>query len=306
MTASALVVTGATGRIGGQVASALQSAGIDQRLLVRDPARLPEGLRELPTSVAGYGDGEAVWDALRGARTVLMVSAAESRDRVEQHATFVDAAAAAGVEHIVYTSFAGASPEATFLLARDHAATEARIEGSGMRYTFLRDNLYLDLVPHIAGDDGVIRGPAGQGRVAAVAQADVAAVAAAVLSELGPHVNAGYQITGPQALSLGDAAEIIRGVTGRDITYEEESVEQAYASRAGARCGSVAAGRLGQHLHRDRGRRAGDSVRRGGEDPRATAADAGGGAEPWLTSRQPTSPPCSKPSGSSSSPSWPD
>ncbi|MGI8986805.1 MAG: SDR family oxidoreductase [Nocardioidaceae bacterium] len=233
MTASALVVTGATGRIGGQVASALQSAGIDQRLLVRDPGRLPEGLRELPTSVASYGDGEAVWEALRGARTVLMVSAAEAPDRVEQHVTFVDAATAAGVEHIVYTSFAGASPEATFLLARDHASTEARIEESGMRYTFLRDNLYLDLVPHIAGVDGVIRGPAGQGRVAAVAQADVAAVATAVLSDLGPHANAGYEITGPQALSLGEAAAIIRDVTGRDVTYEEESVEQAYASRAG-------------------------------------------------------------------------
>jgi len=233
MTASALVVTGATGRIGGQVASALQSAGIDQRLLVRDPGRLPEGLRELPTSVASYGDGEAVWEALRGARTVLMVSAAEAPDRVEQHVTFVDAATAAGVKHIVYTSFAGASPEATFLLARDHASTEARIEESGMRYTFLRDNLYLDLVPHIAGVDGVIRGPAGQGRVAAVAQADVAAVATAVLSDLGPHANAGYEITGPQALSLGEAAAIIRDVTGRDVTYEEESVEQAYASRAG-------------------------------------------------------------------------
>ncbi|CAN5200366.1 SDR family oxidoreductase [soil metagenome] len=233
MTASALVVTGATGRIGGQVASALQSAGIDQRLLVRDPGRLPEGLRELPTSVASYGDGEAVWEALRGARTVLMVSAAEAPDRVEQHVTFVDAATAAGVKHIVYTSFAGASPEATFLLARDHASTEARIEESGMRHTFLRDNLYLDLVPHIAGVDGVIRGPAGQGRVAAVAQAHFPASATAVLSDLGPHANAGYEITGPQALSLGEAAAIIRDVTGRDVTYEEESVEQAYASRAG-------------------------------------------------------------------------
>jgi uncharacterized protein YbjT (DUF2867 family) len=54
-----------------------------------------------------------------------------------------------------------------------------------------------------------------------------------VLSDLGPHANAGYEITGPQALSLGEAAAIIRDVTGRDVTYEEESVEQAYASRAG-------------------------------------------------------------------------
>lgn len=237
MTASALVVTGATGHIGGQVASALQSTGIDQRLLVRDPGRLPERLRGLPTAVADYGDGEAVWEALRGARTVLMVSAAEAPDRLEQHLTFVDAATAAGVEHVVYTSFASASPEATFLLARDHAATEARIELSGMRHTFLRDNLYLDCLPLIAGEDGVIRGPAGQGRVAAVARADVSAVATAVLSDLGPHVNATYDLTGPQALSLDEAAATVREVTGRDVSYLNESVEQAYASRSGSGAG---------------------------------------------------------------------
>ncbi|MDQ3629246.1 MAG: SDR family oxidoreductase [Actinomycetota bacterium] len=233
MTASALVVTGATGRIGGLVASSLQSAGIDQRLLVRDPGRLPERLRELPTSIATYGDGEAVHEALRGARIVLMVSAAESADRLEHHLTFVDAATAAGVEHIVYTSFAGASPAATFLLARDHAATEQRIEASGMRHTFLRDNLYLDYLPLLAGADGVVRGPAGRGRVAAVAQCDVSAVAAAVLSDLGPHVNATYDLTGPQALTLDEAAATVREVTGRDVTYHHESIEEAYASRAG-------------------------------------------------------------------------
>lgn len=233
MTAAALVVTGATGRIGGLVASSLQSAGIDQRLLVRDPDRLPERLRKLPTSVATYGDAEAVRAALRGARVVFMVSAAESADRLEHHLTFVDTAAAAGVEHIVYTSFAGASPESTFLLARDHAATEAGIERSGMRHTILRDNLYLDVLPLLAGADNVIRGPAGQERVAAVAQADVGAVAAAVLSDLGPHVNATYDLTGAQALTLDEAAAIIRDVTGREVTYQQESTDEAYASRAG-------------------------------------------------------------------------
>jgi len=232
MTASALVVTGATGRVGGPVAATLQSAGIDQRLLVRDPARLPARLQELSTEVASYGHYEAVRQALRGARVVLMVSATEAVDRLEQHRTFVDAAATAGVEHLVYTSFVGASPESTFLLGRDHASTEAHIEASGMRHTFLRDNLYLDFLPLLAGQDGVIRGPAGRGRVAAVAQEDVASVASAVLSDLGPHVNAAYELTGPQALTLDEAAATIREVTGREVTYHDERVDEAYASRA--------------------------------------------------------------------------
>ena len=103
-----------------------------------------------------------------------MVSAAESEDRVDEHRTFVDAAAAAGVRHLVYISFFGAAPDATFLLARDHHVTEQHIEHSGMTWTFLRDNLYADFFPLLAGDDGVhpragrrrpgLRGGAGRHR----------------------------------------------------------------------------------------------------------------------------------------------
>jgi NAD(P)H dehydrogenase (quinone) len=69
-------------------------------------------------------------------------------------------------------------PTATFTLARDHWHTEQHIRASGMAYTFLRDNVYADLFRYLAGDDGVLRGPAGQGRVAGVAQDDIADVAA--------------------------------------------------------------------------------------------------------------------------------
>ena len=99
-----------------------------------------------------------------------MVSASESADRVAQHVAFIDAAARAGVGHVVYISFFGAAPDATFTLARDHYATEEHLRASGMDFTFLRDNLYADFLPALVGDDGVIRGPAGRGRVAAVAQ----------------------------------------------------------------------------------------------------------------------------------------
>jgi uncharacterized protein YbjT (DUF2867 family) len=95
-----------------------------------------------------------------------MVSAAETPHRVAEHRTFVQAAADAGVEHLVYISFFGAAPTATFTLARDNWDTEQHIKASGMAYTFLRDNVYADLFLYLAGDDGVLRGPAWQGRVA--------------------------------------------------------------------------------------------------------------------------------------------
>lgn len=228
-----LVVTGSTGNVGGRVARSLHEAGAPLRLLVRDPSRAPRLEGADVVGFPGYGDGDAVREALRGAEVVLMVSGEESEDRLRQHLAFVDAAAEAGVRHVVYTSFYGASPTCTFLLGRDHAATEARILERGLGATFLRDNLYADVLPHLAGDDGVLRGPAGSGRLSAVAVDDVAAVATAVLEAPDAHVGATYELTGPAALSLSEVAEVMSDVLGRPFRYEEETLEQAYASRAG-------------------------------------------------------------------------
>jgi len=222
-----IVVSGATGRLGGRVARRL---GGELRLLVRDPARAPL-VPGASVAVAGYGDRKALREALRGAETVLMVSAAETPERVAQHRSFVDAAATAGVRHLVYTSFAGASPHATFTLARDHWATEQHIRASGLEWTFLRDNLYADFLPFMAGEDGVIRGPAGDGRAAVVAQDDIGDAAIAVLREPAPHAGRTYDLTGPEALTLSDAAAIIERTTGRAVRYHPETIEQAYASR---------------------------------------------------------------------------
>jgi uncharacterized protein YbjT (DUF2867 family) len=230
-TAGLIGVTGATGRLGGRVASRVAAAGAEQRLLVRNPARAPE-LPGAHAERASFENTDAVRNALAGVTTLLMVSASENQDRLTQHTSFVDAAAAAGVQHIVYTSFAGAAPDCTFTLGRDHYGTEEHIRASGLRFTFLRDNLYADFLVGMAGEEGVLRGPAGDGRVAAVAMDDVADAATAVLLDPGPHAGATYTLTGPEALTLDEVADRLSGALNRQVTYERETVEEAYASQA--------------------------------------------------------------------------
>ncbi|WP_306214358.1 SDR family oxidoreductase [Actinoplanes sp. RD1] len=219
-----IVVSGATGRLGGRIAARLDRP---RRLLVRDASRAP-ALPGAEVAVAEYADRDAVRKALEGAETVLMVSAAEAPDRVDRHRAFVDAAVDAGVRHLVYTSFQGAAPDATFTLARDHGATEEHIKASGLAYTFLRDNLYADFVPLLVGEDGVIRGPGGNGRAAVVAQDDIADAAVAVLRSPGEHAGRTYDLTGPEALTFREMAAAL----GPGVSFHDETVEEAYASRA--------------------------------------------------------------------------
>jgi NAD(P)H dehydrogenase (quinone) len=224
-------ITGATGTIGGRIARALAEAGVPQRLVVRDAWRAPT-LPDAEVAVASYDDSDALREAFTGTSILFMVSAAEHPDRVSQHFRCVDAAVAAGVERIVYTSFFGAAPDATFTLGRDHWATEEHIRASGLTWTFLRDNLYADFVVHLPGEDGVIRGPADDGRVSLVAQADVAAVATRVLLEPGQHDEKTYGLSGPEALSLSEIAALMTSLLGKPISYVNETIDEAYASRA--------------------------------------------------------------------------
>ncbi len=223
-----MVITGASGRLGGRVARRLDGA---KRLLVRDAGRAPD-IEGADVAVAAYRDGDAVRRGLEGAETVFMVSAAEAPDRVTEHRSFVDAAVRAGVRHLVYTSFMGAAADASFTLARDHWATEEHIRDSGLAFTFLRDNLYADFLPFMVGEDGVIRGPAGDGRAAVVAQDDIVDAALAVLRDPGAHEGRTYDLTGPAALSLTEVAAEIAAATGRQVRYHAESIPEAYASRA--------------------------------------------------------------------------
>jgi NAD(P)H dehydrogenase (quinone) len=224
-------VTGATGQVGSRVAQRLADAGVRQRLVVRDPSRAPD-LPGSEVAVAEYRDGESVQQAFAGVDTLFLVSAGESADRVNEHLTAVEAARRAGVRRVVYTSFLGAAPQATFSLARHHWATEEALRASGMAYTFLRDSMYADFLPlMVSAQDRTIRGPAGDGRVSAVARDDIADVAAAVLLADGAHDGRTYDVTGPEAFTLAHAAEILGGFTGRPVHYVAETLPEAYRSR---------------------------------------------------------------------------
>jgi NAD(P)H dehydrogenase (quinone) len=224
-----IAITGSTGHIGGTVADLIADLG--PTLVVRDAAKAPtiEGSRVVVTD---YADASNSVRALDGVDVLFMVSASESKFRRVQHRTFIEAAAAAGVSHIVYTSFFGADPNAVFTLGRDHADAEAAIRASGMQFTLLRNNFYSDLLPHFADESGVIRGPAGVGRVAAVARADVSDVVARVLRDPAAHAGATYELTGPEALTLDEIATRAGIVIGRPLSYVSETVDEAYASRA--------------------------------------------------------------------------
>lgn len=236
-----IAVTGASGRLGSRLAFRLAAEGAHQRLVVRDRSQVPrlgDG-RLLPecevVTADGYEDVAGMRAAFDGAQTAFLVSARESADRVAVQTGAIDAAVAAGVERLVYVSFVGAAPDAVFTFARDHWATEQHLRRTGLRWTVLRDNLYHQALASFVGPDDVIRGPAGDGRVASVAHDDVADVATAVLLDEKPlrHDGVTYDVTGPLALSLTEVAGLLTVATGRKITYHAETLEEAYASRAG-------------------------------------------------------------------------
>nr|WP_232806834.1 NAD(P)H-binding protein [Geodermatophilus chilensis] len=232
-----IAVTGATGALGRRVVERLAGRpDVGLRLVVRDAARAPRVPgAEVAAVPAGYADGSGLTSALAGVRTLYLVSAAEAEDRLQQHLTAVSAAAAAGVQRVVYTSFLGAAPDAVFTLARQHAATEEALAATGVRTTVLRHAMYADFVPFFAVlEDGqaVIAAPADDGRASFVSRDDLADVAAAVLADDSPALDgAVLDVTGPEALSLDDAAAVLAEVTGRPAVYRRQTVEEAWATR---------------------------------------------------------------------------
>lgn len=227
-----IAVTGASGQLGRRVVRHLSERGARQRLVVRDRSRAP-AVDGAEVAVAAFEDEPAMRAAFDGAATLFLVSGHEDRNRLDLHLAAVRAAAAAGVQRVVYTSFVGAAPQSTFTYARDHSLTERAIVEAGLALTALRDSLYAEIVPWLVGDDGVIRGPAANGRIAWVARDDVARLAAVVLTDRS-HAGQVYDVTGPEAIDLHETARVLTEVTGRAISYHPESLDEARASRAGA------------------------------------------------------------------------
>ena len=232
-----MAVTGATGALGRRVVDRLaDQEGTRLRLVVRDAARAPQVPgAEVAAVPGGYADGPGLTAALAGVHTLYLVSAAEAEDRLQQHLTAVAAAAAGGVQRVVYTSFLGAAPDAVFTLARQHAATEEALAATRLRTTVLRHAMYADFVPFFAVPEGgaaVIAAPADDGRASFVSRDDLADVAAAVLLDDSPALDgAVLEVTGPEALSLDDAAAVLAEVTGRPTSYRRQTVEEAWATR---------------------------------------------------------------------------
>jgi uncharacterized protein YbjT (DUF2867 family) len=223
-------ITGSTGQLGRRVVRHLEGKGRALRLVVRDAWRAPQ-VEGADVVEASFESGFR--DALEGARVLFLVSGHEDPNRIDLHRKAVAAAAAAGIERVVYTSFMGASPNATFTYARDHCLTEVEIVEAEMSLTALRSSLYADIAPWLVGGDGVIRGPAGRGKVAWVAREDVARLAAAVLLD-DSHAGRIYDVSGPEPIDLYETAALLTAETGKSISYVEETIEEARASRAGA------------------------------------------------------------------------
>lgn len=245
-----IAVTGATGEVGRRIAERLAKRGAAQRLLVRNPERAPKLPGAEIRVVGAYGDTRAMRKALESTRTLFLVSATDKMgiiirsfekgvpaaeyDRVREHESVIKAAVDAGVERIVYLSFLNASENATFTLSRDHFHTEEAIRSSGLNYTFLRPNLYMDKVPELIGRSDVIRAPGGNGRISWVSRDDIADVAATVLTGTG-HEGKTYDITGPEALTLHETATCLAKATGRKITYVPQVPEEVRISRSASR-----------------------------------------------------------------------
>ena len=219
-----ILVTGATGHIGGRVAEILVERGAAVRRFARDPAKAPK-LGEAPVVRGDFADPASLAAAMDGIDTVFLVSAVgPPLKRARLHGNVIDAAAAVDVHRLVYLSFQSASATSQFPYSAAHLLTEAHLRQSGLEFTNLRDSFYLDILPEMADANGTIRGPAGSGKVAWVAREDVAQVVASALTG-DRHQGQTYDVTGPEAFGLEEAAKRLSALTGRAVRYEEETPE---------------------------------------------------------------------------------
>jgi uncharacterized protein YbjT (DUF2867 family) len=216
-----ILVTGATGTFGAAVAETLQHAGKSIRVLVRDPARFNGAGVEV--TIGDFADPASLDAALSGIERVFLASFDRS-DMPMLQGNLLAAARRQGVRHVarISTMYVDELRFASFMA--DHAAGERQLEQSELDFTHLRPSWVLqNFLPTSAATpvrDNKIRLPAGEGRVSFVDARDVAAVAAAVLTEPG-HEGCTYELTGPDARTHAELAEALSSTAGRKITFED-------------------------------------------------------------------------------------
>jgi NAD(P)H dehydrogenase (quinone) len=234
-----VAVTGASGHLGRRVADLLLDR-LDPAAVVL-LTRTPEALavhaeRGAAVRRADFDEPAALADAFAGVDRALLISAAEFGHRVAQHRAAIDAAKAAGVRHVIYTSVPRPGPGNPVGVGPDHHATEEALRASGLAWTFLRNNLYAEhQVATVADaiDAGRLVTSAGDGCTAYVSRDDCAAAAAAVLAADG-HEGRAYDITGPAAIGADELATLAAELGGRPVEVVRIDDDTAIAGMVAA------------------------------------------------------------------------
>ena len=234
-----IVVTGATGHLGRLTIESLLERGVaasDIRAAGRSAERLaPFAEQGIQTAVIDFEKPETLAAAFAGADAVLLVSASEVGKRLPQHRNAIEAAEAAGVGRLVYTSAAHAT-DGNLILAPEHKATEEILAASSLPVTILRNNWYTENYTGLidqAAATGELVGSAGAGRVASASRKDYAEAAAVVLTTPG-HEGAVYELSGDTAWTFDELASTIGELLGREVVYRSVSPEEHTRILAGA------------------------------------------------------------------------
>ncbi len=214
----AILVTGATGTIGRDVTKQLAKKGAAVRAGVRNPGKATKQFgRGIALATFDYEDARSFGDALEGIEKVFLLPPLMP-NQLEVANAFVDAAKRAGVRHIVKLSVIGLDTE-SFTFGKWHASGERHIRESGLAFTFLRPNSFMqNFINHFPPRDGVIYLPWGNGKASFVDTRDVATVAAEVLTAR-DHEGKTYTLTGPAAVGIEEVAKILSDAAGREIKY---------------------------------------------------------------------------------------
>jgi uncharacterized protein YbjT (DUF2867 family) len=230
-----ILVTGATGTIGSEIVRLLKAAGQPVRALTRKAEKAAELEGQgVEAAVGDLGAPETLAAALDGIERVLLLSSADER-QVEQQASLIAAARAAGVAQIVKISALGASADSPIFLAQAHAETERQLKEAGLAWTIIQPHSFMQNLLGSAGSiasQGVFYGAMGQGKVGLVDTRDIAAVAAATLTEEG-HAGQTYIVTGPESLTQAQLAEKLSAALGKPVQYVDIPAEQLVESLLG-------------------------------------------------------------------------